>query len=412
MKKGLLLSALLLGSLAAQAADVVFDGQIRYRMENVGHFDGDVDSYNMSLLRTRLGATVQPQDGLKIYIQAQDSRVVGGSDHMAGTTMEDSKLGLHQGFFTWNCKLVDGLTIQAGRFEWAKADHRFFGNVGWNNVGRSFEGWTLNYSGLGFASFDLYGLKMDENYTANEDRTAWGLYLNKIMGYNLDVFYNVDDFGQQTVGTTEVANTRSTIGAHYDNTYFDALGVNVNFGMQMGTREKGWFDASDGSSYATDVDYAGMMYGVDLSWTLGLGYLEKVGFGYESMSGQDTSSDNTAWHELYPTGHKFHGYMDVVGQTAAGLNDIQLNVWGALPLGLQYKLDYHLFSSVEDYTNTTEAADTAIGSEIDLTLKKSMGDFGVNLGYSMFMPEDNFVMVGGDSADAMSWMYLQFTAGF
>lgn len=407
MKKGLLLSALMLGTLAAQATDVVFDGQVRFRTENVGAWDSDIDSYNMSLLRTRLGATVEPQDGLKIYIQAQDSRTIGGHG-TSGTTTEDSKLGLHQGYFVWNCQLVDGLSLQAGRFEMAKADQRFFGNVGWNNVGQSFEGWVASYGGLEFASFDLYGLKVSEANAANQDRTAWGLYVNSIMGYNFDAFFNVDDFGRTIVGTDEYDDKLNTVGLHYDNVYFDeALGVNVNFAKQMGTMEG-----------VVDVDYAGMMYGVDLNYRLGLGLLEKVGFGYEALSGQDTSNDMTAWRELYPTGHKFHGYMDIANQAAvggAGLTDIQLNLWGVIPVpgGLQYKLDYHLFSTAEEYTRTTKAADTTVGSEIDLTLKRTMGNYGVMIGYSMFMPEDNFVMKNAtDSADSQSWAYIQFTAGF
>jgi hypothetical protein len=377
---------------------VVFDGQVRYRVESSNFaFDSDVDAYNTAYLRTRLGATVQPQDGLKIYIQAQDSRIAGGHG-TSGNTAEDSKLGLHQGYFAWNCQALDGLTILAGRFEMAKADERFFGAVGWDNVGRSYEGWALNYSGLPFAAIDLYGLKVVEAGTANMDQTAWGLYFNKIMGYNLDFFYNVHDFGENAA---EEANALNTIGLHYDNVYFDALGVNFNFGMQMGTNEWG----------GTDRDYGGMMYGLDLSWTLGLGILEKVGFGYESMSGDGDATDDAMddWMELYPTGHKFHGYMDIAGPTysgsSAGLNDIQLNFWGNLPLGLQYKLDYHMFSYVED---TGLENNTDLGSEIDLTLKKSMGNFGVNLGYSMFTPTDNLVNDG----DSMSWMYLQFIANF
>jgi hypothetical protein len=64
-----------------------------------------------------------------------------------------------------------------------------------------------------------------------------------------------------------------------------------------------------------------------------------------------------------------------------------------------------MFSSVEDFG---AEGNTDVGSEIDLTLKKSVDNFSVDLGYSMFMPADN-VAPGGDS---MSWMYLMFTAGF
>ncbi|MDP2359276.1 MAG: alginate export family protein [bacterium] len=407
MKQGLMLSVLALATLA-QAADVAFDGQVRYRMENsnfvwspahgkfVPPFDSDVDAYNKAVLRTRLGATVTPQEGLKIHIQAQDSRTVGGSHGSSGTLAEDSKLGLHQGYFTWACQELSGLEIKAGRFEMPMADQRFFGAVDWNNVGRSFEGWKLGYTGLDLVGIHFYGLKVNEMAAANMDQTAWGLYFANILGRRIDLFYHNDDFGENAA---EKKNVRSTIGLHYDNTYFDKLGVNFNFGTQMGTNEQG----------AADMDYAGMMYGLDASWELGLGWLDKVGFGYESMSGRDTSGDMTEWQELYPTAHKFHGYMDIAGPvysgSTAGLNDIQVNFWGSLPLGLAYKLDYHMFSFVED---TGFEGNTDLGSEFDFSLAKKMGNFGVNLGYSMFTPTDN-IAPGGD---AQSWMYLMFTAGF
>lgn len=399
MKKGLILSMIMIGALAAQATDVTFDGQVRMRTERSNYaFDNDVDAYAMTALRTRFGLTAKPQDGLRIYIQAQDSRTLGGEAAGISTGLtDDAGLGLHQAYFAWDCKLVPGMTLQGGRFEYTKADHRFFGNVGWHNVGRSMEGWALMFRQFSFAEIDITGLKATEAYSANMDATNFGLYFGNIMDWNLDVFYNMHDMGENAA---EDANKRNTVGVHYDNAYFDdMLGVNFNFATQMGTNEQG----------AADVDYAGMMYDLDLSWKLDMGILAKVGFGYESRSGHDGSADELgSFIELYPTAHKFHGYMDIASGIVgtAGLNDIELNFWGALPIGgMQYKLDYHMFSSVEDFGID---GNTDVGSEIDLTLKKSMGNFGVNLGYSMFMPADNISAIG----DSQNWMYLQFLTSF
>jgi hypothetical protein len=395
MKKGLMLGVLAMASLA-MATDVVFDGQVRYRLESTnGTFDGDVDPYNFAYLRTRLGAKVTPQDGLNIYIQAQDSRTIGGLGNSA-TTVGDVNMGLHQAYFTWDCQAIKNLTILAGRFEYAKADERFFGKSDWNNNGMADEGWALVYK-ASFATIDLFGVKADENFTAKQDVTDFGLYFNNILDKRLDVFYNVLDMGQNAL---EKKNSISTIGVHYDNTYFDKLGVNFNFGKQMGTDEQS----------VGEPAYAGMMFGLDLNYGLDLPVLNKVGFGYESMSGQDTSGDITQWIELFPSAHKFHGYQDIVGQMGPGLNDLQLNFMGALPGGMNWKLDYHMFTSAEEYSNNTEAAATDVGSEIDLSLGRKMDNFGVNLGWSSFTPADNFDAAG--NTDAQSLMYLQFTAGF
>jgi hypothetical protein len=386
-KTGMLLSALLVMGAVAQAADVKFDGQIRYRMESSNNaFDSDIDAFNISALRTRLAASIAPQDGLNIYIQLQDSRRIGDSPTIA----DGESVDLHQAYFSYVCPKLDGVTLKMGRFEYAKADQRFFGSVGWSNEGRSFEGWQVNYDGM--VNVDFYGFKIVENAAADADQTAWGFYFNNIMDKNIDVFYHMDDFGT----INDDADVRSTFGIHYKNTYFDKLGVNFNYAMQMGTNE------------STDVDYAGSMMDFDLSYALDLDILNKVGFGYETMSGDDGSGDNTAWAELYPTGHKFHGYMDVVGGN--DLNDLELNFFGKLPVGgFAYKLDYHMFSEVEGDGND-------LGTEIDLTLKKSMGNYGVNFGYSLFTPEDDTFTPEGDTFapgnDATSWMYMQFIANF
>lgn len=401
MKKGLLLSVLAMAA-AVHAVDVKFDGQVRYRMENSNYaFDADVDSYNHSLLRTRLGATVTPQEGLNIKIQLQDSRHIG--DAMLGTsasTTNDDNLGLHQAYFTWNCKALPLMTILAGRFEYAKADERFFGKEDWSNVGRSHEGWALLFA-TPITNIDVFGVKAVEAEAYKQDITNFGIYFNNILGKRVDLLYNVLDFGQNP--STEDKDSFSTIAVHYDNVYSEKIGVNFNFATQMGTDEN------------TDTDYKGMMYGLDVDYDLGMGFLNKVGFGYESTSADDPDTGDFGWIELFPSEHKFNGYQGLVGDADvfgwlsagfnAGLNDIQLSFQGELPMELGYKLDYHMFSFIED---TGIEGNTDLGSEIDLSLAKKMDNFGVNLGYSMFTPTDNIAPNG----DSQSWMYLQFTAGF
>jgi hypothetical protein len=403
----LVLSTLALGLCAtfvqsALATDLKFDGSVRYRSEfSNGTFDGDVDAFGVSYLRTRFGISANPTDKLGIYIQAQDSRITGGNG-TSGTLVNDTNFGIHQSYLTWNCQLVQGLSVLAGRFEMPKADERFFGAVGWNNVGRSFDGWVLGYN-TPFTMVQFYGIKVVENFTANQDVTVWGLYFNNIMDKRVDVFYNNDNFGEDAA---EKANVRSTLGIHYDNNgveYLDGkLGVNFNYGMQMGTNEQG----------AADMDYAGMLIDFDASWLLDMGFLNKVGFGYESQSGDDTADDSMdAWQNLYPTSHKFNGYMDLVNNGpvfGAGLNDIELNFWGSLAGFMDYKLDYHMFSAAVEYAGAS-GNDTAVGSEIDLTLTKKFDNFTINAGYSMFTADDHYA---GDPNDGMNWMYLQLTGGF
>lgn len=396
----LTLSTLALGLCAtfvqgALATDLKFDGQVRYRTEFSNYsFDGDVDAYGMAQLRSRFGISANPTDKLAVFVQAQEDRTIGDPAATA--------YNLSQSYLSWNCQLVPGLNILAGRFAMPKADERFFGASDWSNSGQTFDGWVLGYTAP-FTMVQLYGLKVDENFVANQDRTAWGLYFNNILEKRVDVFFNIDNFGENVA---EEANVRNTLGLHYDNNgaeYLDGkLGVNFNFGMQSGTNEQG----------GTDVTYAGTLIDFNADWKLGMGFLDKVGFGYESQSGDDSADDSAdAWQPLYPTAHKFNGYMDLVNNgpvAGAGLNDIELNFWGSLAGFMDYKLDYHMFSAAVDYAGAS-GADTAVGSEVDLSLAKKFDFFTINAGYSMFMADDHYA---GDPNDGMNWMYLQFTAGF
>ena len=385
MMKGLLLSVL---AMAAMAQAVEFDGQVRYRLENGNYaFDSNVDAYNHANLRAQVGLKAEPQDGVNVYVQAHTNRLINGS-------AAENALDLHQAYVNWNCLLVPGLGVTVGRFELAKADQRFFGIDEWQATPTAHDGFVLSY-GTPFTKIDLYSSKVVEAAVAKQDAANWGLYFNNIMDKKVDLFFNISDMGEDAL---ENKNSFNTIGLHYDNTYFDKLGVNVNFATQSGTNE------------TNDHDYTGMMFGLDASWDLGMGYLNKVGFGYESTSADDPVAGEKGWQELYGAAHKFHGYQDIAAPMPAGLNDLQLNFQGALPMGLNYKLDYHLFSSVEDFSNNTEAPATDVGSEIDLSLARQVDNFGVNVGYSLFTPADNFGPAAG--ADSQSWMYFQVTAGF
>ena len=398
MKKGLLLSVL---AMAAMAQAVEFDGQVRYRLENGNYaFDSNVDAYNHANLRAQVGLKAEPQDGVNVYVQAHTNRLINGS-------AAENALDLHQAYVNWNCLLVPGLGVTVGRFELAKADQRFFGIDEWQATPTAHDGFVLSY-GTPFTKIDLYSSKVVEAAVAKQDAANWGLYFNNIMDKKVDLFFNISDMGEDAL---KKKNSFNTLGLHYDNTYFDKLGVNVNFATQSGTNE------------ATKMDYTGMMFGLDASWDLGMGYLNKVGFGYESTSAANPDSSDYGWQELYGAAHKFHGYQDIAGPNPFGLNDLQLNFQGALPMGLNYKLDYHMFSSVEKFTiyksDPTDplsfdvAEDTTIGSEIDFSLAKQVDNFTVNLGYSIFTPEANFSSKNASTVgDAQSWMYFQVAAGF
>ena len=393
MKKTALLSALLLSAVVANAMDVKFDGQVRWRLENSNYgFDSDVDAHATQYLRTRVGMSAMPMDGLETYVQIQDSRTLG-SNAGSSSTGYDANIDLKQAWFRWRCQMMPALSFQAGRYEWAKADQRFFAKRNWSNTGMSHEGWNLAFASP-MATIELYWHTVNESFVNAQDQESFGVYVNDIapdaLPGKLDFFFDIEDYGENAA---EDANSMTTIGLHFDGTFVDVLRAKVNFAMQSGTNEWG----------ASDVDYAGMMYGLCLDYGLNMGMLNSVFFGYESMSGTD-AADEMGWQELYPAYHAIHGISAAWNPATYGngMTELKFGAKGMLPMQMSWMLSYHMFNSVEDMAN----GETAIGNELDLCFGRDLGNFKIDLGYAMASIDDELM----SDPDSNNWLYLQMTA--
>ncbi len=430
MKKTALLSTLLLCAAVAQAVELKFDGQVRWRMEmtkgKTDYFDSDVDAYAVQYMRTRIGMSAMPMEGLETYVQFQDSRKLGDGYTMVeqdtltmGLSEErapfyspsnrpitpDNDLYMKQAWFRWHCQLVPGLSFQAGRYEWAKADQRFFSKRNWNNYGMSHEGWNLRYENE-MATVEFYWHTLLENETNAADQESYGVYISDIaapmLPVKLDVFFDVEDAGEITMGSTDYANAMNTLGLHCEGTFMDMVRAKVNFAMQMGTNE---FADVDLLGNVVEADYAGMLYGIEAAYLAHLGILEEIYIGYESFNANDDG--DYGWQELYPAYHAMHGispWEPAFNESVEGygFNALEVGAAGALPMELNWDLSYHIFSTVEDMAS----GETAVGDEIDFTLARNFGKFKIDLGYTMANIDDKLEA----DADAFNYFYLQMTA--
>ena len=137
--------------------DIKFDAQVRARSQyDDKSFDTANSENSYSELRTRLGMSATVDDNAHLYIQLQDSRIIGDNNQFgspsSGTLNDSKNVDLHQGYIKIDKIFGEGWGGQAGRFEFVKGNQRFFGDVGWSNVGRSWEG-----GGLGSLIFQLSG---------------------------------------------------------------------------------------------------------------------------------------------------------------------------------------------------------------------------------------------------------------
>lgn len=407
MRKGLLLIFILMNSswLLANAAPgepkqgFDFEGQVRLRGEltdNTG-FTTASDSMNFLGTRIRLNAAFHAAKFFAM-IQPQYSKSFGMPNSFgapASGVLTDGVLFLHQGYaqIMWN-----EFSLWGGRKEVAYGDHLVIGNVGWSNIGRSFDGitgrWTIK--DLGWIDF-LFLSRVEGSslgLTAFDDYYLLGAYSSWVFWFfdAIDFYFLVD------------ANyVSSAVGA--DNNRF-----------VLGTRMK---------SNSGDFYYRAEVTGQLISRHHTTGLQEafqadlEVGFAREIWRlAMELAFASINYRQLYPTAHKWLGHQDLFSRR--NIIDLVLHAWLKTFNALNLFIDIHQFFR----PNTSNPAfmfggasyGTAggsgwIGLEVDTYAKLKVHDFlMLQLGFSLLFPQA--YLKANVGSEIPIFMYLQGTSNF
>ena len=389
MKKSIRnLVVLCVGSAAAlfgQTQSVTWKAELRLRSEaDMRDFSNSTPANIYSLLRARLAADINPAAGVNLFLQVQDSRVLG-SETAAGafsTLANTANLDLHQGYLRLDDFLMNGLSLQAGRMEVSFGTQRMIGAVGWNNVGRSFDGVRFT-SAQSFGTVDLFALNTGETTVAPGSATPaavayareggqflGGLYatLGKMGPLALDGFVLYESNRKQTVpGTNDLS--RVTVGG-YGRGSAGSIWYQSEIAYQMGK-----VFTRDLSAYMVTG-----MVGLDLAKT---GFT-RVGVGADILSGTSTTAtESNTFVPAFHTGHKFYGYMDYfVGIPAQGLHDFIGTVRYQMNETVSMDVTGHLFQLAQSSFTGKD-----LGTEIDAVASwKYNGYTSIQCGASVFLP--------------------------
>lgn len=386
-------------------------GDFRWRGEANGKdFNKDTDLATYSSLRARLGF-VYKTEAVKGVFQIQYPHVLGWD---SGNIDADSMgiLDVHQAYLQLQLPHLKCVDFKAGRFEMAYGDERLIGSVGWDNIGRTFDGMMFSYKNEAFWG-DLFFTKQAENSDPEsvlgkeKDDLFMGFWGGlKPMNLNLFALYNrnvdpTNDF--------KVNLSRYTMGLHYWKFYEDFnLAVLTDFAYQMGTGE------------TSDIDLGAWMAVLSLGYKIDLGPGFWLGAGFDMTSGDDpTSADkNEGFSNLYYTGHKWRGYMDFFvaddifdDGTNPGVRDIFVNAIVNSPFmeGCHLELEFHLFNTMQDFVSAGEEVN-GLGNELNVVRVQKM-DNGLEwqLGLGYFMPSEDWK---GADADNALWAFIQFNKAF
>jgi hypothetical protein len=327
-----------------------FDGQLRLRGE-ADHRTAGVDSDFATLSRIRGGVEASLMDWIRVYIQLQDARAWGSESNTLTDAGADN-FDLHQGY----AKLgrTPAFSARLGRQEFALADERLIGTVGWSNTGRSFDGVRL----LGEAS-----------------GTSWTLFWYNVAerDWLLGGFAS-RQFGEATSELTFVVDREAVT----DESYTANLRVHGR---------SGGFQYDAAGAYQFGPDRGAWFASAKAGFAIGRG---SVAAQLDYLSGDDDPDDDRtkAFNTLYATNHKFYGYMDYFlfipeQLDQAGLVDAVLRASLNATEATTIRLDLHRFLTAEKRDD-----ERALGTELDLVGRWRMAaPANLELGVGLFMPE-------------------------
>lgn len=365
--------------------------------------EGDFVAFRVRLTMASQALALGPKLTGQIHVSPQASGSWGTSG--LGGTVGEAELGIYEGFFT----LAGGQSrLEVGRLAMDYGDAIVIGSLGWNQAGQAFDGARLR-QGIGDASVDLFVTQVASGFGVSTDPFLagdgyfWGAYatLGGLVrpGFDLDLYFlGLSAASAETFAGTDAATgaafsyqrdgaTLFTLGARHK----QAIGIfdyRIEAGLQAGESATTSTDAADTvaealTARAFQVDgEVGVLVLPKLHLTLGGNY----------ASGDDPSTaESEAYNHLYPTGHKWLGWTDVIGprtnitsgffKLSAGLSD---------QLGLE--LDAHLFVRPElgGLGESPTATSRLAGGELNAQLLQKLGKFGhLRAMYGIFIPNQD-----------------------
>lgn len=376
------------------------------------------------LLREKVHLGYTPVSWLTAYVEARDSSSTG-DDHSKnpGTDTFD----LQEAYLSLGNAKEFPLTAKVGRQTLLYADERVIGAGDWGNVPRSFDAakvrfenkdvWVDAFAGRVVQPVDGTFNTPDDNdwfsgvYASSKTLLPWQETQLYFLSRNSSPGAAVSPRDIYSLGLRVKSLPGKFGGWDYAGEFVKQLG-SVNQGGVR--REQDAFAGNVGGGYAWAKSFGAPRIALDYSYATG---------DSDPTDGTSETLDN-----LFPTNHKFYGYMDLVGWRNIHNPRVLFSLKPAKSLTLT--LDYQLYwlADTHDFFYPQGGAgragngygrnpqfDSFVGSEtnFDLTYAPTAW-LGFRAGYGHFFTgsyvDSSKAAVGG-STDA-DWVYLQTTFNF
>lgn len=399
-------------------------------------FSKSTPDNNYWLLREKIHVGWNPCSWFTVFGEARDSSSF--NDKRTPEPEEDS-IDLHQAWVELGDAKQFPVTTKVGRQELAYGDERLVGAFDWNNIGRVFDVAKLRFENENLWVDAFAGrvvLANDSEFNVVNDYDWFsGVYASTrtlVPKQETQLYFLSRNTGAQsptaTTGSPQAGGPPQrdiyTIGLRVKSLpgQFGGWDYDAELAGQLGD----YFEPSltnnlDHEAFAAHV-------GGGYTWTKAKA-TPRVGLEYNYASGDSNPTDGKhgTFENLFPTNHKFYGYMDFVSWQ--NIHNVRFTA-SAKPLkNLTFTVDYHLFwlaDTSDNFYSVSGAArktggygikpgnDNFAGSELDLIATYSVKRIGaVQAGYGHFFRGDYVKqsLAGTGSQDA-DWFYVQAVFNF
>lgn len=427
-------------------------GQVRLRYESRENFaiagrpgavdfrhQGPDNDNDFFLTREKLHVGYAPTSWLNAFVEGRESTASGDERE---PSPDSDAIDLHQAYLQLGDAAKFPLRLKVGRQELIYGDERLVGASDWSNVGRVFDAAKLRFenSDVWVDAFSGHVVMVDDHSfnNANEDDFLSGVYASTrtwVPKQETQVYFlarNVGENSPATIGpglppllTGASPRDIYTVGARVKSLagQFDGWDYEAEVAGQFG-RFKSSVTAPSLRQEAFAAHAAGG-YTFEHAWGT-----PRMGLEYNFASGDKDPTDKRhgTFDNLFPTNHKFYGYMDFVSWQNIHNARFAAAIKPAKKLTLT--LDYHAFwlatthdsfYQVNGAPRTTGGyginpnAGNFVGTELDLIASYTIKPYATaQAGFGHFFVGDylkNSLKPVGGATDA-NWFYAQLTFNF
>jgi len=373
-----------------------FSAQIRPRfiIDNKD-FNSNTGYNSYGEMRTRVGVQFTPSEDFKGFFQAQDSRTFGSEP---GTISNTGNVDIHQAYFQVNNLFDLPVSLKAGRMEASYGTQRIMSKNNWNNIGRAFDGITLqiDFCTVCETKLDLFAFRVAETGIVDDslDENVLGAFADMQILKNhkfqpFVLYYNST--------AASYPYNLFTIGAYLTGN-IGAFSHQAEYITQFASEQEG-----------VKKSLSAFFVGYNATYKFGGNVKPSVSAGVDYYSGDDNQADDKykEFSRLFGAGHKYLGYMDYFPKRTFGLGLMDMHIKGGLQPAEKLNLlaALHLFNSAEDYTLVDYTTSNKFGTEIDLILTYDYNEYlDFQFGGGLFLPGKIFEEKLGK--DNSTWFYM------